>query len=616
VATFEITSPDGKRFEVTAPDGATQEQVLSYAQSQFNPPAKFGENMADRVPGQSSDLPVGPQRVTESKAPKALNIFAPAEGALSLATGAVGGIAGMIAGAGKTILAGPNATPEDVQKGKDLAQKVSSALTYQPRSELAQDQMGQLSTLLRESKLAGLPPAGAITLGGLAGPAAGQARNVVANARSPAFLMPTPEPQMVGMGAATTAVPAMRVERAASLPVPINLTKGQATRTFDQVQFEREAAKNPTIGAPLRDRFATQNEQILQNFDAWTDQTGAQAPSLRATGEVVTQAIVDKANRANNAINLAYEKARESGAMAQKVNVESLYEYLEKNKPQSINAGVIGSTRGQLNQLIGLQRRDTFGQPIAREISINDLEEIRKQVSAASTKDGPNSHFGKEIRTMIDQLTEGKGGDDYKYARRLRTQYGNEFENIGIIDRLMSTKPGTRDRSVAYEDVFSKSILGGSLDDVRAVRKTLQTAGPQGQQAWKELQGQTVKYLKEEVTKSAQLDQRGNSVVSAHRLNALVTELDKDGKLDFIFGKQGSQQIRDINDIAKDVLTAPPGSINTSNTASILIGLLDTAISGTTGLPLPVGTAIHQGAKYVGKKKMQGRVAEALSPQR
>lgn len=35
--TFEITSPDGKKFRVTAPDGATQEQVLAYAQSQFKP---------------------------------------------------------------------------------------------------------------------------------------------------------------------------------------------------------------------------------------------------------------------------------------------------------------------------------------------------------------------------------------------------------------------------------------------------------------------------------------------------------------------------------------------------------------------------------------------------
>jgi hypothetical protein len=32
---YRITSPDGKTFEITAPEGATQEQVLSYAQSQW-----------------------------------------------------------------------------------------------------------------------------------------------------------------------------------------------------------------------------------------------------------------------------------------------------------------------------------------------------------------------------------------------------------------------------------------------------------------------------------------------------------------------------------------------------------------------------------------------------
>lgn len=35
MARFEITSPDGKRYEITAPDGATQDQVLAYAQQQF-----------------------------------------------------------------------------------------------------------------------------------------------------------------------------------------------------------------------------------------------------------------------------------------------------------------------------------------------------------------------------------------------------------------------------------------------------------------------------------------------------------------------------------------------------------------------------------------------------
>ena len=47
--------------------------------------------------------------------------------------------------------------------------------------------------------------------------------------------------------------------------------------------------------ACLRQRFAQQNQQILQNFDSWLDQTGAEAGSLRATGEAVTQAVANKA---------------------------------------------------------------------------------------------------------------------------------------------------------------------------------------------------------------------------------------------------------------------------------------------------------------------------------
>jgi hypothetical protein len=35
MGTYEITSPDGQVFEVTAPDGASEQEVLSYAQSQF-----------------------------------------------------------------------------------------------------------------------------------------------------------------------------------------------------------------------------------------------------------------------------------------------------------------------------------------------------------------------------------------------------------------------------------------------------------------------------------------------------------------------------------------------------------------------------------------------------
>lgn len=604
---YEVTSPDGQRFEVTAPDGATQEQVLAYAQSQFTT-KKLGVNMADLVPGQKSNAPVGPERpVQESSVPRALNAFGPAEAVLSMGTGAVGGLAGNVAGVARTLTSGNFGSRAGIQQGIDTARTVSDALTYRPRTTSGQEGVAMVGNFLDATKLAGLGPTEAIAASALAGPVLQQGRNVAGNLSLPK--LPSADPggvpfmsQYGAAGAASSSIPAMRVERAGQLPVPIKLTKGQAIRTFEQQQFEREAAKNPTIGAPLRDHFAVQNEQILQNFDAWVDQTGGMAGGLRATGQAVSDAVVSKANRAKLEVRAAYEKARAAGETQEPVSVAPLQAYLEHTKPESINAQVLASADAKLAQV--------SKNGVA---SINDLEELRKMVGKLGSKDSTNAHYSKELRNLIDSMTDGVGGQEYKRARKLRADYAKEFENVGVIDRLLSTKPGTNDRAVAYEDVFRHSILSGSLDDVRAVRRTLQTSGEKGQQAWRDLQGQTVQYLKEEITKSAQLDQRGNSVVSAHRLNTLVTELDKDGKLDFVFGKKGAQQIRDINDIAKDVLTAPPGSVNTSNTASVLIGLLDTVVSGSVGLPVPVGTAIHQGAKYVKGQKMRGRVSEALS---
>lgn len=49
---FEITSPDGKTFEVTAPAGATQDEVLAYAQSQFQQKQSFSPTQTIKnIPG-------------------------------------------------------------------------------------------------------------------------------------------------------------------------------------------------------------------------------------------------------------------------------------------------------------------------------------------------------------------------------------------------------------------------------------------------------------------------------------------------------------------------------------------------------------------------------------
>lgn len=542
-----------------------------------------------------------------------IDAIAPFEVGGTLVTGAAGNLIGNIAGAGRRIWDGitTDQTPQQsMAAGARTASNIADLITYKPQGRAAQDFLSGLGKIAQESGIAGIGPSEALLAGASVKPALTAATDAAAGVASGAnkavrnFAKEVlPQKQMVGMGSAMTADDTLRLTRAKSLDIPIDLTKGQATREFGQQQFEREAVKNASIGEPLRNRFADQNERILQNFDSWVDQTGAESGSLRQTGQIVTNAIAEKAKRAKGEINFAYEKARQSGEMAAPVNIKPLADFLEGHAPEAINAPVLSSVKSKLDMIA---RNGTA--------TVNDLEELRKMSNTLGGKDATNAHYSRQVNAVIDQMTEAAGGDLYKRARALRSRYAKEFEDVGAIDKMMRTKPGTTDRAVAYEDIFNHSILTGSLDDVRAIRKTLQTAGNQGQQAWKELQGETLKHIKDEITKNVATDTRGNKIVSAARLDKLVSELDKDGKLDFIFGKQGAQKIRDVNDIAKDVYTAPPGSVNTSNTASILIGLLDTAVSGTAGLPLPIGSAINFGAKKLKEIPMRRRVEESLNP--
>jgi hypothetical protein len=56
MATYEVTSPDGKTFEVTAPEGATQAQVLAYAQSQWKPQQPKQDQFARDMKGEYGPL--------------------------------------------------------------------------------------------------------------------------------------------------------------------------------------------------------------------------------------------------------------------------------------------------------------------------------------------------------------------------------------------------------------------------------------------------------------------------------------------------------------------------------------------------------------------------------
>lgn len=555
------------------------------------------------------------------------NIVGAGETALTLGTGAVGGTLGMLGGTLKglaeQILSGNFGTREAARAVEQAAIEGAGSLTYAPRTQAGQEMAqatgevlqqaipatvmpGEMAAVANATRLAA--PAARAGAETVAAPVVASAKQAVQNKIKP------PTPGTPGStGAMAVDIADVRQAKAGELPVPIKLTEGQKTRSFEQQRFERETAKDPALGDPIRQRFADQNLQLQQNMDSFIDMTGAEAPDLRSIGLSVDSALRSRAARDKTKIRTLYKDAEKAGEMEAPVTLDTTIQHLIENAPEAEVSNVLKAVKAKALQL-GVATEDASGNLVAQPVSLKTAELFRKSINASTNAEPTNIRQASIMKGLIDDSTEGLGGQAYKRARAARVQYANDYENVGLVKNLIGQKRGSNDRAIAMEDVLKRSIIdpGASLDSVRHVRKLLQTEGEKGAQAWKELQGGTLKYLKDEATKNVARDELGNPIVSASQLDRVITNLDKSGKLDFIFGKKGAEQLRVINDVAKDVLTSPPGAVNTSNTASVVLAAMDMALSGMAGLPLPVLSGIKMLGRGVKDSKTKARVKKAL----
>lgn len=513
----------------------------------------------------------------------------------------------------------------DYQDVSQAFEQPMQALTYAPRTETGQAILktaadataplpglgGELSAIARATQLA--RPAAQATAQAVK-PAAAQAVEAV-KAKIPnapaAFGKST-------AGAAETPQALQRRVTAEGLPVPFEgesaLTKGQAGRDFAQLQFEKETAKQGDLGAPIRNRQANQTATLLQNWDALVDQANPITLDSRSIGKGVSQAVVNKSNVKKAEIRKLYEQADELGETAQPIETPSLVAFLNDAVPDVATAPVIDTAIKRALRL-GIATQDESGSLIPQAAPLRNVEAFRKAMNQLyDPAQAPNAAKIQQMKRLVDEATEGAGGDVYKQARAARAKYAREFENVGLTSKLLDTKRGTDERAIAYSAVFDKIILDSPLEEMNKVRRTLIGAGPQGKQAWQDMKAKTIDHIKEQATKGVQMDERGQPTVSLHQMNRTISALDQEGKLEALFGKKQAQQIRDLNEIAKVIYTAPPGSVNFSNTASALQVALDAIGTGTlTGLPIPAVTAIKEGTKYLKNRKTAARINEALN---
>jgi len=524
---------------------------------------------ANQIPG--SQIPATLQQAPEPGIGQQL--VGAGETALALGTGAVGGTIGTIAGAGaglaQQILGGQFGTPEAVRAVEQAAAKGAQALTYAPRGQAGQEQTQAVGQFLSQA----LPPVlpviaapGAVMQAartaaptvGAAGQIAGAAAQRGARATGQAIARPvqaatTAVRETLGMeaptvapaagarvsgGAAATPEAMRRTTTAEGLPVPVTLTKGAATRDAQQLAFEKEQIKS-ALGGPLRQRAEENNLQALQNFDALVDMTDAQLMDLSATGGAVVKSLTEGLTAAKNKTRAAYKAAEKAGELENNVTLGGVIGYINENIPEGDLAPILKAAR-QKAIAIGAAVPDESGNLVAQPITLRQAESLRQTFQRAGFE-GADQFHGGSLKRAFDVETEGMGGDLYKKARQIRTEQARKFENRAIVARLIKNRKGMEDPQVAADQVFRKSVLNSSPEEITFLKRVLVTSGKDGQQAWKELQGATVRHLRDEATKGMGMDSMDRAMVSPAKLHQTVQALDANGRLDVMLGKKNAQ---------------------------------------------------------------------------
>lgn len=550
---YKIKDPSGKVHRIKGPEGATMEQLVGVLKSQIG-----GEGMVATVP----TVPGAPKFISAAQgkatAPRDVDLVSNAmEPWQALAAQGlsefeqpgilnkfIGAGKGVIGGIGQAVTGGAAATVEALP---DEVVTLGGAIPYAP--DTARRRLLTDLYLMGEAQAPKIPVGGAVAV----------SRNAMRGAPMPAapVIDAAEISALKGVSAAETPEAILRQTTAAGLREPVPLTRGQITRSPTQLEFEKTMAKQfpETTGRPLVEQREKAGEAIIRNFDQYIDATGAQKADMelvRPVGRAVDKALVEEAKKAKFAVDQAYEKARNSPEAKTLVPYQNVLDIIEEYDPvtRSELAPILNAVEASLKKL----DPNNTGQ-----IFLGDLQRVRERITELAQPGTTNYAFGKKIKKELDDIESNLGGDVFRSARELRAREAKYFENASYVSNLLAKKPGTKDRKVALDDVFKHSILDGSLEDTRAIGVVLKKGGDEAKQAWKELQGLTVAKLRDEADHLFQLARKGQSVEAPFRsYQTRVRELDRSGKLEYLFGKKGAQELLDTVDTIGTVFARAP----------------------------------------------------------
>ncbi len=629
MARYQITAPDGKTIIVEGDNPPTQQDAEEiFAQYQSSKPSTNEQPSLDQSGMPQLSINENPATTGGAVQPEKQyglqDLAAPLEVAATVGTGALSSLQGVATGIVDLITSGKIGTEEGAKLIEQSMQDYARAGTYQPKSQSAQD-----AVQFAGETLGALPPViGGFSPSQLA--AAGQSAKMTAQvaptlARESAQVakqtMQSAIPQASSarsMGAAEVPGEVVQYQKFQDLPVKVTPTMSDLAVGDDRFawkQLENEMSKDEMLGKEIRNAAARKNSEIQQNFEAFIDMTGTKLPETNyqyATGNKVVDALYGGLQADKKRVNTAYNVARQKGELAAPVpqeRLDAISKFINDNRAKRTNAPVL---QGFVDEAFVKEVGDgslADGTFRLKPMTIEQAETMRQEVNRLTDQsNGADIGYASELKKMIDDAQEGLGGNAFKSARKQARQMYDKYENYQLIDQLLSEKKGYKDARVPAEMVVQKAVMSGSVDDLKQFRSVLQRSGADGMAAWREVQAAVLRSIRDEAVKGkSTVDNTGLIKAQAGAINKAVDSLDKNGKLNLIFGKRDADKLRLLSEVSSRVAEQMPGTYNSSNNMAW--------ISVLRKIPL-MGTAIdvtQEAASLVRDSKTRAKVRQAVN---
>ena len=462
--TYEITSPDGRKFQVTAPDGATQDQVLAYAQQNFKAPK--AEKGPDPSEGGINLRPFGLDTGVEM--PQGVSRFLAGTGKA---------FADLGRGAGQFVGAVDRQDVEESRKRDAPLMKTGAGLS----GNIA----GNVAALLPTALIPGANTyAGAAAIGAASGAlqpstSTGETLKNVAlgGAIAPATLAAVRGGQALYQGGKGLAEPFTRggQERIASEVLRRSATDPAKAAQLAGQARELVPGSQPTLAQVAQDPGLAQLERTILNNAEYAPALAQRAGNQRMAR---LDAVKDVAGRGDHYDEIKAGRALFAGEDYAKAMNQGVDQDMAKAlQPQIQNLMERPSIQAAQKDAIRLAKEN--GQNLTDFGSVQGMDWLKKALdNRISVASNPGSSIGKEdlralVQTKNDLMaTLEQIAPAYKQANQNFADMSKQVNSMDVARSLLETlnKPGARymQPGTAKEmgDAYS-TALAKSLDSVK-----------------------------------------------------------------------------------------------------------------------------------------------------